>query len=31
MVATLFVIAFVIVLVSGLEMPADLFKDDKDK
>ena len=31
MVATLFVIAFVIVLVSGLEMSADLFKDDKDE
>ena len=31
MVATLFVIAFVIVLVSGMEMSKDLFKDDEDK
>jgi len=27
MVATLFVIAFVIVLVSGMEMSNDIFKD----
>jgi len=31
MVATLFVIAFVIVLVSGMEMSKDIFKDGEDK
>ncbi len=31
MVATLFVIAFVIILVSAMEMSNDLFKDDEDK
>jgi len=31
MVTTFFVIAFVIVLVSGMEMSKDTFKDDEDQ
>jgi len=31
MVPTFFVIAFVIILVSGMEMSKDIFKDDEDQ